>query len=350
MSDRQPLQPRTWLVWVVAASLPGLVTRNPMVLGLALLAIAVVRSRLRLDGAGRGLPMWRLGLTMTAVATLWNALTVHYGATVLLALPAWLPLIGGPITLEAIVFGLAGGLAVWLFFAAFNTFGLAVTPYQMLSLAPRAVRHAGLVVSIALAFFPQVLRTAREVREAQAVRGHRPRQVRDLAAIVVPLLNNSLEDAAQLAEAMEARGYGRVIGRATGLGWVALLAGCLIQLYWREAVVGWLLIVFGVGWLLTVGRAGQAVTRYRRERPSMADRLVVCAGLGSIAMVIGALANGSATLSYYPYPQVTLPPLDPATVIAALLLVAPAVPLRRASRAELRTPAVERGERAEAAA
>lgn len=316
---------RVWGVWVAAASLPALATHNPLYLVAALLAVAVVRSSLDEEHQERSFPMWRFGVIAVAIATLWNALTAHYGETTLVTLPQWLPLAGGRVTLEATVFGLTSGLAVWLLIAAFNTFSAAVTPYQMLSLAPRMLRHAGLVVSIALTFFPQTLRTAREVREAQAVRGHRPRHWRDLPAIVVPLLLNSLENAAQLAEAMEARGYGRAANRQSGAGWLCLLIGAAVQLYWRESPAGWIAIGAGVAWLVLSERKAGRVTRYRRERWSIRDTLPGLFSLISLGTVILVATFDPATLAYYPYPRVTLPSIDIGVIAAVLALAAPAM-------------------------
>ena len=326
------LNAKAWLVWVVAASLPALLSRNPLVLILALLAVAVVRAQLGARHASASPSPWRFGLIVVAVAALWNALTAHYGETIMLALPASLPLIGGRITLEAMLFGLGSGLAVWLLFAAFAVFGAAVTPYQMLSLAPRALRHAGLTVSISLTFFPHALRAAREVREAQAVRGYRPRRLRDLPATIVPLLLNSLESAAQIAEAMEARGYGRATNRRAGPGWLMMLAGALVLLYWRESVAGWLVIALGAGWLVASGRASPTITRYRRERWSTADALVGLAVIASTAVMLIAAASDASVLAYYPYPRATLPQLDAPIAAALLALAAPALRWPRLAR------------------
>lgn len=325
------LNARIWAMWTVAVSLPALFSRNPFYLMLALLAVAVIRSHIEEDNLSRTLPVWRLGMFMIVVAVLWNALTVHYGETLLLTLPAALPLIGGRVTLEAVVFGFTNGLAVWLFFAAFSTFSLAVTPYQMLSLAPRVLRHAGLVVSIALSFFPQALRSAREVREAQAVRGYRPRRLRDLSATIIPLLLNGLEDAAQLAEAMEARGYGRASAQPSSVGWIALIVGSLIQLYWRDSIVGWIIIAFSMGWLIVSGRGGVRVTRYRRERWSAIDMLVGLAAVASMGLIAAVSLSDPSALAYYPYPHVALPPLNPLIFVALLALLAPVVSLLRLS-------------------
>jgi energy-coupling factor transport system permease protein len=316
------LNARVWAMWVAAASLPALFSRNPAYLILALLAVAVVRASLAEADRRASLPMWRLGLMLIVIATAWNALTVHAGDTILFRLPAGLPFVGGIVTLEAAIFGATSGLAVWLLMAAFNTFSLALTPYQMLSLAPRALRHAGLVVSIALTFFPQTLRTAREVREAQAVRGHRPRHWRDATAMVVPLLLNSLESAAQIAEAMEARGYGRAAHPRSGLGWMGLIVGCLVLLYWGS-IAGWIIVALSVGWLIVTSR-GIAITRYKRDQWTALDSLVALtvAGVGG-ALILVALNDPSA-LVYYPYPRAALPSLDLPLVAALSLLAAPA--------------------------
>lgn len=320
---------RAWALWLAAASLPTLFSRNPLYLILALLAVAVVRAHLGEGGRERALPIWRFGLLLVALSIVWNALTAHFGETIVLMLPVSLPLIGGRVTLEAMLFGLSNGLAVWLLFAAFNTFGAAVTPYRILSLAPRALRHVGLVVSIALTFLPQMLRAARDVRDAQTVRGYRPRRLRDLPAVFVPLLLNSLENAAQLAEAMEARGYGRTAGRRSSVGWLGLLIGVFIQLYWREAFAGWIVITLSVGWLIVSERRAGSVTRYRRERWSLADTFVSLASFASLSVVLFVASNDPAVLAYYPYPRAMLPALNLIVVAAVLLLAAPALRLPR---------------------
>jgi len=68
-----------------------------------------------------------------------------------------------------------------------------ISPMNFVRLTPRFLRQAGLVVSIMLAFVPQTVRSFHQVREAQAIRGHRLRGVRDLTALLVPLMTDSLE-------------------------------------------------------------------------------------------------------------------------------------------------------------
>src|SRR5205823_6608529 len=71
-----------------------------------------------------------------------------------------------------------------------------------------------LVVSIAFAFVPGMIRTVRDVRDAQRLRGERG--LRRLApSLAVPVLGLSLERALLLAESMDARGYGTVAAPAS---------------------------------------------------------------------------------------------------------------------------------------
>jgi energy-coupling factor transport system permease protein len=98
-------------------------------------------------------------------------------------------------------------MALMLLFATFN---LAVNQAQILRLTPAFIYEAGLIVSIALTFFPQLMASAKEIREAQLIRGHRIRRIRDMLPFVMALLTTGLERSFQLAESMESRGFGNV--------------------------------------------------------------------------------------------------------------------------------------------
>jgi hypothetical protein len=130
---------------------------------------------------------------------------------------------------------------------------------------------------------------------------------------------------------MEARGYGCASGRSTSVGWIGLIAGSLIQLYWRESIVGWIVLAFGAGWLIVSGRGGVRVTRYRRERWSAIDTLVGLAALASMGLIAAVSLSDPSALAYYPYPRVALPPLHPLIFVALLALLAPLVWLLRLS-------------------
>ena len=124
--------------------------------------------------------------------------------------------------------------------ASFMVLNMALPVRDLISLVPRAFFPVAVVTSIAVTYLPTTLRQFQQVREAQAVRGHQMRSLRDWLPLLMPLLVGGMEHAMQLAEAMTARGFassGPVTGRrqlypriAMLLGVVLLTAGWLMQL------------------------------------------------------------------------------------------------------------------------
>jgi len=323
---------RAWLVWLAAALLVAMVATNPLYLVIVLLCVALVRAS---HGTGSSpLPAWRFGLAVVGFSTFYNALLTHFGDTVLLTLPRAFPLLGGPVTLEAAAFGASRGLALWTILAVSSELSDILSPYELVRLTPRFLRQAGLVISIALAFVPQTVKSFRQVHEAQAIRGHQLRGIRDLTALLVPLLADSLEKAVQLAEAMEARGYGQksqasnlkhqimMAGSLSGL-----LIGWLVEAYWRNGI-GWAVIaasaialVFG---LRTIAAHAPRTTRYKRQAWSQRDTLLTALSAMPLAVVVAVAVLDPLALMFYPYPRVTLPPFDVRLGICLALLGAPA--------------------------
>jgi energy-coupling factor transport system permease protein len=93
--------------------------------------------------------------------------------------------------------------------------GLAFAAYALLLDHDRLIRAAGfarrsvLAVGLATRLMPTLERDARGLVEALRVRGVEPAGARGRARLLSPLLAGSLERGLNLAEAMEARGFGR---------------------------------------------------------------------------------------------------------------------------------------------
>lgn len=73
-----------------------------------------------------------------------------------------------------------------------------------------AVEKVSLAISLALRFIPVLGRLAQATREAQWARG----QDRNILALATPLIVSTLKAADQIAEALDARGFGAAEGEA----------------------------------------------------------------------------------------------------------------------------------------
>ncbi len=340
------LHPLTWLVWLTAALVSALSTRNPLYLVIVVLAAAAVRIAWR--GQSPTALAWgvviRFGVMLWGVTALFDTLVAHQGATVLVTLPAGWPLVGGPITLESLLYGLINGLALTTLLLVFATFNSTVNHHRLLQFTPTFMRQAGLVVSIALVFVPQMMAALQDIRRAQRLRGHQFRGMRDLLPLMVPLLGNALERAIGLAEAMEARGAasptpadrgrsGIVRRLAVLLCVLAAISGLFVTRYWPEhARSGWAIIGTGVLVFLALSwraNPSRRRTRYRPLRLGRHDALVMATAAVTL-VVVGALTLvWPGALMYSPYPRAALPAFNPLVGLALLLAAVPAVLPRR---------------------
>jgi energy-coupling factor transport system permease protein len=102
---------------------------------------------------------------------------------------------------------------------AFAAYALVIDHDRLVSAAGFA-RRSALVVALATRLVPTLERDALGLAEAVRGRGVEVTGVRGRALLLSPLVAGSLERAANLAEAMEARGYGRGRhSRAPGAPW-----------------------------------------------------------------------------------------------------------------------------------
>ena len=210
-----------WLIWLLAGLVPALMIDNPLYLVL-LLAVTVVNyktlsRRSALTAAWQ--PLIKVALAVVVLTTVFNLLFAHQGRTVLFVLPSWqwlvgpdrrvaLVSLGGPVALEAVVYGVTRAVGLITVILMFATFNIVVDTSRLMRSLPRFMYQTGVVASIAVSFVPQTMLALQEIREAQMVRGHEFRGLRDLLPLFMPLLTTGLERAVQLAESMESRGFG----------------------------------------------------------------------------------------------------------------------------------------------
>ncbi|MGH7761396.1 MAG: energy-coupling factor transporter transmembrane component T [Candidatus Dormibacteraceae bacterium] len=269
---------RAVAAWSAACLFIVLFTTNPaykaLVLAAAIASLAAGAGLTRMRGLLIGVAL------IAAFATLLNFISAHLGATVLFELPTSIPGIGGPYTLEAFAAGLSGGLTVAAAIVAAAPFSLMLASHDVMDALPAVLSRTGAAIAASLNLVPSVSASFVQVSEAQRLRGWRPRGPRSWAEVVVPVVLTSVEGSIQLAESMEARGFGS--GPRTALESSPL----------RKS-----------------------------------DWLVVVAAAAAVITFMGARASGGAA-DWYAYPALTLPSIDIASFAACLLLCAPVVAWR----------------------
>jgi energy-coupling factor transport system permease protein len=248
-------------------------TTNPIYRALVLgAALAVV-----LAGAGlaRARPLLVLSAVGAALATVFNLLVAHVGATVLFELPDAVPAVGGPYTLEALAFGLSTGVTLTAAIVAVSPLWLLLQPEDLVDALPAALSRTGGAIAASLNLVPGVAASFAAVTEAQRLRGWRPRGPRSWAEVVVPVVLTTIEGSIQLAESMEARGYG----------------------------------------------SGPR-THVRPPRLQRGDWVVAASSALALLLFLISRATGAAA-DWYPYPSLTLPDVSALPVGACLLLLTP---------------------------
>ena len=323
--------PIAWLIWLAAATICTWNSRNPFVLVLLLLALIIVRFAHPQREHALFSPM-RAAL-LVPISAILNALWTRAGDTVLLRLPESIPLLGGAVTLEAITYGALNGMALLGLFLAFAIVQQALPLTSAIALIPRALHPITVVLVIAVTYLPLAQRQARAVRDAQAVRGHTVRSLRDWQPLLMPMLAGALEHALQLAEAMSARGYGRSRNMSSTpqflliAGIFAVLAGWLLRTITHQSLLGWVAIAGGLAlisaalWQL---RVAAPRTTFKATRLQVADIYGIFGSLTALIAVLAPLP-GKDMFVWTPYPTMHWPAFAPLIGVLLCGLCTPAL-------------------------
>lgn len=326
MAGARTVHPVAWMAWAASAGGVVLLVRNPWYLLLIAAAAGAVRWRASGERPTPGIVRAFAGLMIFPM--LFNFLFSRAGETVLLAFPV--RFIGGPYTLEALLFGATAGLQLACLLMLMMTFSQAVSPADILRRIPAGLGPAGITASIAMNFAPQAQRSFEAVREAQQVRGHSPKGFRDLQTIVTPLVILSLESAMAVGEGLATRGWGssQLSPRRRRLAWTGVALFAAGALAWslapQRAVLAAGMGAAGAGLLLFTLTRGGTRSRYRPDAWRTSDSLIAGTALGLLVAVGALMLVAPSLLAYEPYPRAAWPGFAWPLALAASLVALPA--------------------------
>jgi energy-coupling factor transport system permease protein len=244
--------------------------------------------------------VWREWISLMKIAFLLctaiiliNILLNGHGTHVLLKLPFSIPGIGIlAVTLEAICFAAVMSLRLLTVLSAFAIVTFTIHPDDlMLSMIKAKLPYKSvLVTSLSTRFIPTLINDIECISDVQRSRGleldmgNLVQKITSRAAIIIPLLSNSLDRVVQVAEAMETRGFGNS-GKRT---------------YYREIrfsktdIFILMVIALTLGFGILIGISGYGTYQYY---PALA-RLNISVGEGLIYCVLSVLILSIIPLAY----------------------------------------------------
>jgi energy-coupling factor transport system permease protein len=212
------VRPVPALVLLAACVVAALVASH----ALSLVFLSVVLLVLVLHGERRRARLYLIGIVVSSLGLflVWP-LTAHSGHEVIWNGPI-LPVVGSiDVTREELAAGTVQMLRLAAVGLAFALYALRLDHDRLVREA-RLARRSVLTVALATRLIPTLERDAAGLVEALRGRGVAVSGLRGRARLLAPLVAGSLERALMLAEAMEARGYGRPLPRSpvrAGLSW-----------------------------------------------------------------------------------------------------------------------------------
>ena len=345
---RRALHPAAWWLWATCLAVAAFQTTNPLLLVLIMAAAVFVVSARRTSAPwSRSLGVFlRLGvivIVVRVVLEIWfgDRLPGHVMFTLPhVPLPTWAAgvSIGGPVTLESVLQAAIDGLRLAAVLVCFGAANSLASPYRLLRCLPTVLYEAGVAVTVALAFAPEVVMTIASVRDTRRLRGRPTRGVAGLRGMAIPVLEGALERSLELAASMDSRGYGRraavtrttarMASGATAGGLLLVIAGTYGILDAGSLPAGGIpFVVVGAVLLAVAVTAGGRRTKRTRYRPDAWGRrewgVSASGGAVLLGMIIAAAVGvHGLALEVFPLRMPTLPILP---VVGILIGIVPAV-------------------------
>lgn len=274
------IHPRALAAWSAAALVVVLTSTNPVYRGLVLVVALNVLLRLRRPDAALR-PLFIAVGVASVLAVLLNVALSHSGVHTIATIPGQIPGIGGAITVESVIYGADVALGLAAAVLAVAPLSRVLHPHDLIDAFPPPLQRTAALTGAAVNLVPAVARNAVAISEAQRMRGRAGTRLRDWHAVAAPIVISALDDSLQLAEAMDARGFG----------------------------------------------AGPR-TRFATARLDTASLLVIAGAAGALLIALVARAAGVLP-DWYPFPIATFPDIAILPVLGCALLTVPLLAWRR---------------------
>ncbi|MCH5299234.1 MAG: hypothetical protein J1E96_05660 [Ruminococcus sp.] len=200
MNTFRNFHPLTLALYFLSVIGISIFTFNPLYLSVGF--FGSVLFLITLAGLRTTLKQLRLYIIIFIIVTATNPIFSHNGATVLFFIN------DNRITLEALVYGAVLGLMIVEVLVWFKCFNLVFDSERLLYLFGKAFPKLALVVSIALGFVPQFIRTFKSINSAQKSMNTKQGRVRRYLASFSAVITRSMESAIVTSDSMKSRGYG----------------------------------------------------------------------------------------------------------------------------------------------
>lgn len=210
--------PAVWWLWslVLAIDLARANSSLSTFISLGFMTVLVLTAAPQSPWSGSFWVALKLGVWIILVRVLISVLVgVPYpGRTIFtlpqLSFPSWMAGIhlGGAVTAERLSITFHEAFVMAGVIACFGVASSLTSPHQVLRSIPVMLYEFGVAVVIATTLIPQFVAAVQRIRQAQKLRGQEKKHLRNWQRIAIPLLEESLARALNLAAAMDSRGYG----------------------------------------------------------------------------------------------------------------------------------------------
>ena len=214
----QSVHPLVWWLWALLLAAFVIRTDNTLIATAVVCALTLVVLKLKSKSYWSG--AFALSAKLAVVIIL-----IRIGFAILIGvpmpgsvlfqipeitLPSWMVgiRVGGPVTSQRLTTAVTEALMIATLILLCGAASSLASPHRLIRSLPKAMFNLGVTLSVATSVLPQTVKSVARIQSAKRLRGQNIRGLRAWRGIALPLLEESLERALDLATAMESRGYG----------------------------------------------------------------------------------------------------------------------------------------------